>query len=442
MTPLSFPLAHHTIPVINTKAYMEFWKLPYTRMPGYKQIKNNDIVVFNYPDGDTVALNKQDQSYYNLCRIIGMNALSQSVPDDKTLTAGREIVLNNPQEFGKIVGRPVDKREHYVKRCVAIAGDILEIKEGQLFINNKPAENPEHLQHFYHLVCNPDFVTEEWLDQNNVNADEAYMFTPRMFDADSNIVGDFYSMANPNYGEGNVAVRGLKKFSKQLSEGKLALYKINFEDGRIPELLKFQGVVAAEMDRSDKSEFDYNIFPHDIHYKWNNDNFGPLTIPKAGQTVKIDTTNISIYDRIIDVYENNEFKVENGKIFINGKPSTEYTFKQDYYWMMGDNRHNSADSRSWGFVPFDHVVGTPVFVWFSLKYDDKQPISGKWSFKTIFSNEKEGKLRWSRFFCFVSDKGLSKSYFIYFFVVGAAWYGFSKYRRYKKKKEEQANKAA
>lgn len=442
MTPLSFPLAHHTIPVLNTKAYMEFWKLPYTRMPGYKKIKNNDIVVFNYPDGDTVALNKQDQSYYNLCRIIGMSALNQMQPDANSIQTGREIISNNPDEFGKVVGRPVDKREHYVKRCVAIAGDVLEIKDGQLYINNKVAENPEHLQHFYNVICSNDFITDAWLDENNVNADETYAFTPRMLGPDSNVVGDFISMSNPNYGEGNVALKNLKKYSKDLLEKKVSLYRINFEDSRVKELLLNKSIFSVTMDLSGKSEFDYNIFPHDNRFKWNNDNFGPLTIPKVGQTVKIDTSNISIYDRIIDVYENNELKVENGKVFINGKPANEYTFKQNYYWMMGDNRHNSADSRSWGFVPFDHVVGTPVFVWFSLKYDDKQPISGKWSFKTIFSNEKEGKLRWSRFFCFVSDKGLSKSYFIYFFVVGAAWYGFSKYRKYKKKKEEQANKAA
>ena len=434
MTPLSFPLAHHTIPVLNTKAYLEFWKLPYTRLPGYKKIKNNDIVVFNYPDGDTVALNKQDQSYYNLCRMIGMNALGQSAPDSRTLAAGREIVENNPQEFGKIAGRPIDKREHYVKRCVAIAGDVLEIKDGQLYLNNRPAMNPEHIQHFYHVLCTPGFITDEWLDGNNVNADEAYEFSMAKLNPDSTILGDFISRSNPNYGEGNVSVANLKKFGKQLSEGKLSLYKINFEDSRINELKKDPNIVSVEMDRSEKSEFDPNIFPHDIRYKWNNDNFGPLTIPKSGTTIKVDTSNISIYDRIIDVYENNELKVENGKVFINGKPTTEYTFKQDYYWMMGDNRHNSADSRSWGFVPFDHVVGTPVFVWFSLKYDDKQPISGKWSFKTLFSNEKEGKLRWSRFFCFVNEKGLSDSYIVYFLILATGWAGFSIYKRIKKKK--------
>ncbi|MFN6039083.1 MAG: S26 family signal peptidase [Bacteroidota bacterium] len=452
MTPLSFPLAHHTIPVANTKAYLEFWKLPYTRLPGYKKIKNNDIVVFNYPDGDTTLANMQDRSYYNVVRQEAFTRWKFSGDTKKTMDDFMPEAwthLNAPENtlsgtmgdmpFGKKLARPIDKREHYVKRCVAIAGDLLEIKDGQLYINNKPAENPEHLQHFYNVICNPDIINEEWLDKNNVNVDEAYSFSPRMFDLDSNLVGDFYSIANSNYGEGNAVVKGVKKYSKQIIEGKLSLFRLNFEDSRIPELLKNEGVVFAVMDKSDRGEYDFNIFPHDTRFKWNNDNFGPLQIPKTGMTIKIDTSNISLFERIIDVYDNNELRIEKGKVYINGKIATEYTFKQDYYWMMGDNRHNSADSRSWGFVPFDHVVGTPVFVWFSLKYDDKQPISGKWSFKNIFASEKDGKLRWSRFFCFVSDKGLSSSYFIHFLIIAGIWYGITKYRKIKKAKESKDN---
>ena len=405
MTPLAFPLAHHTIPVLNTKAYLEFWKLPYTRLPGYKKIKNNDIVVFNYPDGDTVALNSQDRSYYNLCRMIGLQQLNQQemistyYPDAVSVPAGRDIVKNYSDQFGKVVGRPIDKREHYVKRCVALAGDELEIKDGQLFINKKPAENPEHLQHFYTVKVKSGTITEEWLDEMNVNADE----------------------------------QGLMQ-----TVGDTDIFKINLEDQFAEQLKTTNGFFVVERDNSAKDEFDYNIFPHDPHFKWNNDNFGPLLMPKAGATVNIDTANISLYERIIDVYESNDFRIEGGKIFINGKVATQYTFKQDYYWMMGDNRHNSADSRSWGFVPFDHVVGTPVFVWFSLKYNDKQPISGQWSFKTIFANEKEGKMRWSRFFCFVSDKGLSKSYFLHFLFGFSLWYGISKYLKYRKSKKDVA----
>ena len=279
-------------------------------------------------------------------------------------------------------------REHYVKRCVAIAGDLLEIKHGQLFINNRKAENPEHLQHFYSVKVKSGIITEEWLDSMNVNADEQGLMYTRN-DTD--------------------------------------VFKINLEDRTAEQLSKVKGFYEVNRDNEAKGSFDFNIFPHHASIPWNNDNFGPLLIPKKGATVKLDTGNIAIYDRIIDVYENNDFRVEGDKIYINGKIATEYTFKQDYYWMMGDNRHNSADSRSWGFVPFDHVVGTPVFVWFSLKYNDKQPISGKWSFKTIFSNEKEGKMRWSRFFCFVSDKGLSKSYLYHFLVGFALWYGSSKF---------------
>jgi signal peptidase I len=408
MTPLAFPLAHHTIPVVNTKAYLEFWKLPYTRLPGYKNIKNNDIVVFNYPDGDTVALNSQDRSYYNLCRMIGLQQLNQQemistyYPDSRSVPIGREIIKQYSDQFGKVVGRPVDKREHYVKRCVAIAGDLLEIKDGQLFINNRKAENPEHLQHFYSVKVKSGIITEEWLDSMNVNADEqGLMFTRNDTD----------------------------------------VFKINLEDRIAEQLSKAKGFYEVLRDNEAKGSFDFNIFPHHASIPWNNDNFGPLLIPKKGATIKLDTGNIAIYDRIIDVYENNDFRVEGNKIFINGKITNDYTFKQDYYWMMGDNRHNSADSRSWGFVPFDHVVGTPVFVWFSLKYNDKQPISGKWSFKTIFTNEKEGKMRWSRFFCFVSDKGLSKSYLYYFLSGFMLWFGISKFLKFRQRQKEKKDRS-
>jgi signal peptidase I len=402
MTPLAFPLAHHTIPLLNTKAYLEFWKLPYTRLPGYKTIKNGDIVVFNYPDGDTVALNKQDQSYYNMCRKAGLENLNGSevisvyYPDEQSVPIGRQIVSANPGFFGKVVGRPIDKREHYVKRCVAIAGDKLEIKDGQVFINDVAMANPEHLQHFYSVKALGGLINKPWLDSMNVNADEQGLM---------NALGD------TDY------------------------YKINLEDKVAEKLKTLPGFYSLERENSAKGLFDYNIFPHDPRIPWNNDNFGPLTIPKAGTKIKIDTGNYKLYERIIDVYENNDFNVQGSRIFINGSPATEYTFKQDYYWMMGDNRHNSADSRSWGFVPFDHVVGTPVFVWFSLKYDDKQPISGKWSFKNIFASEQNGKLRWSRFFCFVSDKGLSQSYFIHFLIILGVWIGVSKFLKYRKKKK-------
>jgi signal peptidase I len=452
MTPLAFPLAHHTIPVLNTKAYLEFWKLPYMRLPGYKKIKNGDIVVFNYPDGDSVALNWQDRSYYNQCRQIGSqigkdennspfttNDLKDYNVRVRMMAIGKTWIEQNSDETGKVIGRPVDKREHYVKRCVAIAGDKLEVKNGVLYINDQIFYHPEHLQHFYYVVCSPGTFSLQWLDENNVNLDETFVLGPKELTADSTLVTrllthETYELVDPR-DRMELAVPEVKKYYKELIDKKLELIRINFEDDRINELKQLPGVTEVVIKNDSKNKWELDIFPHSPKYPWNNDNFGPLVIPKAGTTVKIDTGNICLYDRIIDVYEGNDFKVENGKVYINGQVATEYTFKQDYYWMMGDNRHNSADSRSWGYVPFDHVVGTPVFVWFSLKYDDKQPISGKWSFKNIFASEQNGKLRWSRFFCFVSDKGLSKSYFIYFLVIAGGWYGVSKFLKFRRKKK-------
>lgn len=447
ITPLAFPLAHHTIPLINSKAYLDFWKLPYMRLPGYKKIKNSDIVVFNYPDGDTVGLNWQDRSYYNECRRYGFrdmnndtNALYTFVNQKKLLSIGAALLKSNPQEVGLVQGRPIDKREHYVKRCVAIAGDKLEIKDGIVFINNKELTRPEHLQHNYYMICDPEFVTNLWLDQNNVNLDEIYYLEAEGVASDSETVCQMgQPISRLPLGDAQDKVPNINSYINDLKSGKYTLYRINLEDKKAIELKNNSAIKYLEIRNEKKNEFDLMIFPHSPKYPWNNDNFGPFVLPKAGVTVQIDVNNICLYYRIIDVYEDNDLIVEGSKIFINGVIATQYTFKQDYYWMMGDNRHNSADSRSWGYVPFDHIVGTPVFVWFSLKYNDKQAISGKWSFKTIFANEQNGKLRWSRFFCFVSDKGLSKSYFSYFLILAGLWFGISKYLAFRKKKDSVLN---
>ncbi|MBC7864332.1 MAG: hypothetical protein IAF38_15245, partial [Bacteroidia bacterium] len=278
-----------------------------------------------------------------------------------------------------------------------------------------------------------------WLDEKNINVDEAYALLSNGLSPDSVLKGELANaLTQQDYGR-EYLIPEVKKFNKEILAGTLALYKINIEDKNADELSKDPLIKLLVKTNDEKGKFEYDIFPHHRSYAWNNDNFGPLQIPRAGMKLSIDTQSVHLYWRIIDVYEDNDLFIRGDKVFINGVAVKEYTFKQDYYWMMGDNRHNSADSRSWGFVPFDHVVGTPVFVWFSLKYDDKQPISGKWSFKNIFSGEKTGKLRWSRFFCFVGEKGLSHSYFLYFLVFFGGWYGVSKYLKFRRKKKEAAD---
>lgn len=394
-TPLAFPFAHHTMPfTTGTKAYFEWIKLPYFRLPGLGKPKNNDIIVFNYPDGDTVAIGAQNRSYYDLARTYGY----QKMRNPDFVPEGADAPI------GKIVARPVDKREFYVKRCIAIAGDKLQIKDGELFINDKQVPPPKHAQHFYFVktigalfgTYAEQFIPNaNLLDKLDIYVSEAYL---------RDIKGDTME------------------------------YMLNMPVDVMQRVKNIQGVLSVTKMNYPAGQYDAHIFPHNPRYSWNNDNFGPLTLPKEGATIKVDTSNICLYDRIIQVYDNNKLEINNGKIFINDKETNTYTFKQDYYFMMGDNRHNSADSRSWGMVPFDHVVGKPLFIWFSMKDVKMNPVSGQGSLSSLFKNSKEGRYRWERFFTYVTDDGISKSYFMYFVGIIVIWVGYSQYKKRKAKK--------
>ena len=400
-TPLAFPFAHHTMPfTTGTKSYFEWIRLPYFRLPGLGKPKNNDIVVFNYPDGDTVAIGAQYTSYYELERVFGYKALRD--PNFKP---------DGERPIGNIVARPVDKREFYVKRCVAIPGDKLQVKNAELYINDKQVPMPEHAQHFYYVTTS-GFLFGDVYDGR---------FAP------NKALFDKFDM---NIDEGTILNR---------VNDSTILYRLNMPVDVVEKVKNYGGVLSVVEKIDSVGDYQSNIFPHNPHYPWNNDNFGPITLPKAGATIKIDTSNICLYDRVIEVYDGNKLEVKNGKIYINDKESNTYTFKQDYYFMMGDNRHNSADSRSWGFVPFDHIVGKPIFIWFSMKDAEKNPVSGKGVVSSLFKNSKEGKYRWERFFTYVGDNGISKSYFMYFLGIVVIWVGYSQYRKKKTKKEASKN---
>jgi len=305
-----------------TKSYVEWIKWPYYRFPGITTIKHGDVVVFNYPDGDTVALKAQNQSYYSLVR-----------------QAGRERVWNDKFNFGDIVARPVDKRENYIKRCIGLPGDTIQIINEVVHINGKALDFPELSQFMYQVKTDGNPINKRLIGKLDITEDVQQTET------------------------GDQVITLTRESAAKLKE--------------LPNVLSVEKIIQP------KGFWQPYIFPFDSAYAWNVDNFGPLYIPKAGVTVQLTLENLPLYSRIINAYELNSLAVNDGKIFINGKVATSYTFKLDYYWMMGDNRHNSADSRFWGFVPVDHIVGKAVFVWLSLDNN-----------KSLF----DGKIRWSKLF--------------------------------------------
>ncbi len=386
-TPLSFPFVHHTLPgTATTKSYLEWFKLPYFRLPGFGSVKNNDIVVFNYPDGDTVALNYQNQSYYQIRRDAHVSSLYNK--PNALIKVGIDRSGNDlKQPIGEVVARPVDKRENYVKRCIAIAGDKLEIKDAEVYINDKHVETPEHAQ-FHYIVKTKGFVFGEYNNEVGEIKNERLL--------------DLYDIYIDEMGITNIV-------------GDTVTYLLNMPLSTVAKVKGMSSVLSVEKEITPKGQYESHIFPHSPAIKWNNDNFGPFVIPKEGLTVDLDTANIKLYDRIIVNYELNTLDIKGDKIFINGVEARNYTFKMDYYFMMGDNRQNSADSRYWGVVPGDHIVGKPVFVWMSIKDPAKNPVSGSVGLlKSFTENSKKGRFRWERFFCFVTTDGLSKSYASHF----------------------------
>ena len=357
-TPLSMPLAQHTLPVLNIKSYIESPQWPYKRVKGLGKVKRNDIVVFNFPAGDTVALNLQQMDFYLLAMREGqrlypnkvdMDSLSREQQDiilDLYYNAGRKLILNNPKVYGKVITRPVDRRENYVKRCVGLPGDSLKIVNGQVYANNAAIENPEGLQFNYLVQTTGNPIPEEYFRELGINPDDRNMLPER---------GD--GEANPVY-----HLPLTRKMVETLSANKALIRKIVME----PE----EEVVGE-------------IYPLKRYTKWDRNNYGPIWIPAKGATITLTKDNLPIYERCIRAYEGNTLEEKEGGIYINGQKTDSYTFRMDYYWMMGDNRHNSLDSRYWGFVPEDHVVGKPIIVWLSLDKD-----------RGWF----DGKIRWNRIF--------------------------------------------
>ncbi|MBA3682648.1 MAG: hypothetical protein H0W73_16025 [Bacteroidetes bacterium] len=440
-TPLSFPFAHHTLPLSETKkSYLEWIKLPYFRLPGFGSVKNDDIVVFNYPDGDTVAIKQQNQSYYQIIRDIVDNELEKDSTQNKITVQKQvwEYVNSTPQQFGDIVARPVDKREHYVKRCVGIAGDNLEVRAGEVFINDKKQTMPEKAQHHYFVKAKSNFITLEYLDNLDVYVTEALIASVGLSNQKPTVFLEPFTGGNGRY----IPLKNYDytTFKNTFTTKDTFVYCLNMTPESAAKIKSdpnvYQVFKRIDMDNA----YDNGIFPHSNSYAWNNDNFGPLQIPKAGMTMPIDTHNICLYEKVLNTYDDGIHQVtKNGaQVLYDGKPITSYTFKQDYYFMMGDNRHNSADSRSWGMVPYDHVVGSPFFVWFSMKYSENNPVSGKSVIGSLFKNSKEGKFRWERFLCYVDDGNLHSIKIPFIVTILLIW-GLNKWNNRRKLKLQKTS---
>ncbi|HEX2969165.1 MAG TPA: signal peptidase I [Bacteroidales bacterium] len=340
-TPVAFPFTQHTMPLTKGKSWSDIVYWPYKRLKGVGTVKNNDPIVFNFPAGDTVVVEDQATSYYEIIRrraqeLHERDAFGGIHNSDAYYW---NIARKEVRDRNTIIYRPVDRRDNYVKRCIGIPGDTVTIKSGDVYVNGKLIPDNGTQQMNYLISTNGTGINPKALER-----------------------------------------LGIAKTDQNMISG--ASYYMPLTKGNAQAISKFTNVtqVAPVMERP--GVYAPHIFPHHPTYNWNDDNFGPLWIPRKGVTVSLDTANLPLYERIIDVYEENDLKVDGSSIYINGQSATNYTFKMDYYWMMGDNRHNSADSRYWGFVPEDHIVGKPKFIWLSI---DKEATGLK-------------KIRWKRMF--------------------------------------------
>lgn len=334
LTPIAFPMVHDTIPVAKVKSYITKPQIPYFRFPSFQNIKRNDIVVFNWPVDTLIDI--------------------------------------NPGSMRGSVQKPIDKKSNYVKRCVGLPGDSLEVRDGYVYINGKQNELPDRAK----LQFGYQFATSKPL--------------------------------NPQFAIGQYNITDIYPLDKSYQ-----IFQAHMTDAEYEKFKNYPSLDTIVKTTATKGQWNESTFPNDNKYPWNTDFFGPIYIPKAGASVAINAESIALYKRIIEVYEGSELGIDNTisqsgtQVLLNGQPITEYTFKMDYYWMMGDNRSNSQDARMWGYVPFNHVVGKPVFVWMSWDSNAKG-----------FGN----KIRWERMFTTVGGSGEPVSYFKFFLILlGAGW---------------------
>ena len=386
-TVVSFPMVHDTIPIIKSRSYLKKPQLPYLRIPGFQEIKNNDIVVFNWP-ADTV----------------------------------RRFFV---KEKGVI--KPTDKKSNYVKRAIGIPGDSLEIRDGIVYLNGKENNLPDRAKPlFTYIIKSNQGVSSSKLINLEVNG-FIRKFIVKNLSTDTYAEISKYILSISNNGENEyliyttnkgIPVKLVRKLSLDISEiidKEKELSLTHIDAIKIKNSNQFDTIYRViEETNSSNSIF----FPNNKRFSWNNDHFGPLYIPKAGDKIDLNIKTLPLYKKIITDYEFNNLKVIDEDILINGIKENEYVFKQDYYWMMGDNRYNSEDSRVWGFVPFDHVLGRPVFIWMSIE--------------GLFSGIENWNFRWDRVFTTIGFDGEPRSYLPHFIGFIIAWQAFFFIKRRRK----------
>lgn len=319
MTPLTVPFTHNV--VFGKESYSTLIQSRYRRLKGFRELRRGDYVVFGFPNGDTVLKKAPAADYYALVR-----------------QTGRDYVISN---YGPVVARPMDKVDHYVKRCVAVAGDSLEVRDGLVWINGERQEVWPGVQLSYRVITSGGRLNERTLRELRLNTAELW-----------------YDEALPGYPAMPLTAAMLEKVRELPGVADITL--------------------NVDVFPPDYPDSWMSIFPFTEDSRWTRDNFGPLWIPKKGATVSLDEGNLPLYERIITVYEGHGLSREGGRILIDGVEAESYTFAQDYYFMMGDNRHNSLDSRYWGFVPEDHIVGRPAVIWLSTDRNRKFPDNIRW----------------------------------------------------------------
>ena len=389
MTAVAAPMVHDTLPLVNTPSYLKKPQIPYLRIPGFQKIKRNDIVVFNWP-ADTL---------FNMY-----------------------IAADKKYE------KPIDKKTNYVKRCVGIAGDSLEIRDGYVFINGKQTVLPDRAKtQFYYTVISKKILSAKYLKEEigTTEYNRFYVLDKKT------AINRYRKIDNLFKPFPNDSTKYLIEFQgdfKPPNDFKATdRYSINMSDEEQKKLRENSNIVSVKRNTKPKGEKDDRpIFPSNKNGVWNGDNMGPIYIPEAGKTVALNKEVLPLYKDIISEYEGNKLSTDGHDIYINDKIATSYTFKQDYYWMMGDNRPNSLDARYWGYVPFDHVVGKPVFVWMSISGVEL----GLKNFKNwVFNKE--------RIFTTVGGSGKPVSYLPYFLILLVIWQGYKFYKKKKATNEEE-----